>query len=33
VTTTGDAREEYESRRAALKAQLSDALAAERSTT
>jgi hypothetical protein len=33
VTTTGDAREEYESRRAALKAQLSDALAAERNTT
>jgi len=33
VTTTEDARSEYESRRAALKAQLSDALAAERSTT
>jgi hypothetical protein len=33
VTTTEDARVEYESRREALKAQLSDALAAERSTT
>ena len=33
VTTSGDARGEYESRRAELKAQLSDALAAERSPT
>src|SRR5215510_4478967 len=33
VTTTGDARDAYASRRTALKAQLSDALAAERGTT
>jgi hypothetical protein len=33
VTTTENARAEYESRRAALKAQLSDALAAERGST
>jgi hypothetical protein len=32
VTTTGEARAEYELRRAALKAELSDALAAERGT-